>query len=156
MRVLTRAVVGVGIEERVEIGISVLASLACLLRLLLAHGEGRVGERRRSWLRRLRPGAAKSGGEHRQECGRQGGLIVERRERGRVGYKVRKNRLNRVVDGDDDGEGRTDQERAVVGMVQSSLVGCTLPDRRDGHSHLYLVCPLFAAPNTFAYRPRTS
>ena len=81
---------------------------------------------------------------------------MEQRERGRVGYKVRRNKLNRVVDGDDDGEGRTDQERAVVGMVQSSLVGCTLPDRRDGHSHLYLVCPLFAAPNTFAYRPRTS
>lgn len=151
MRVLTRVVVGVWIEERVEVGIRVLASLARLLRLLLAHGEGRVGERRRSWLRRLRPGAAKSGSEHRQECGRQDGLIVEQRERGRVGYKVRRNKLDRVVDGDGDGEGRTDQERAVVGMVQSSLVGCTLPDRRDGHSHLYLVWPLFAAPNTFAY-----
>ena len=69
---------------------------------------------------------------------------MERRERGRVGYKVRKNRLNRVVDGEDDGERRTDQERAVVGMVQSSLVGCTLPDRRD--SHLCLVCPPVCRP----------
>lgn len=76
MRILAGAVVGVGVEERVKVGISVFAALAYLLGLLLAHGEARVRESR-SWLRRLRPRAAKSGGEHRQECGRQGGLFAE-------------------------------------------------------------------------------
>lgn len=71
----------------------------------------------------------------------------------RVGYKVRRNKLHRVVDGDNDGERKTDYGRAVVGMVQSNLAGCTPPDRRDGHSHLYLVCPLFCPKHVRVQTP---